>query len=74
LERIVKVVLKEVESEPFEVAKYPVGLDQAVKEINDEIQKQSQVNGATIVGIARNGRTRQVNSRYISLQPESFGF
>jgi hypothetical protein len=48
----VKVVLKEVESEPFEVAKYPVGLDQAVKEINEEIKKQRELNGTAIVGIA----------------------
>jgi hypothetical protein len=52
LEEIVKAVLKGVKWEPFEVAKYLVGLDPAVKEINDEIKKQSQVNGTTIVGIA----------------------
>jgi polynucleotide 5'-kinase involved in rRNA processing len=52
LEEIVKAVLKGVKWEPFEVAKYLVGLDPAVKEINDEIKKQSQLNGTAIVGIA----------------------
>lgn len=53
LEKIVKTVLEEViEREALEVAKYPVGMDQAAEDFQNEILKHSHSNATKIVGIA----------------------
>jgi len=53
LEKIVDSVLKEVfKREALEVAKYPVGLDQAAEDFRNEILNHSHSNATKIVGIA----------------------
>lgn len=51
LERIVQIVLHEVEMEPFEVAEHPVGLDQAAEDFQNEILKRGNPDTTMILGI-----------------------
>ncbi|KAH9305928.1 hypothetical protein KI387_010332, partial [Taxus chinensis] len=78
LKNIVNIVLKIMEKVPFEVAKHPVGLDDAIKDFTKSTESEKNVQIVGIVGMGGSGKTTLAkelyNRKYSSFQSSSFVF
>ncbi|KAH9303671.1 hypothetical protein KI387_008075 [Taxus chinensis] len=76
LDRVVDVVWKEVNMEPLDVGKYPVGLDQAAQGFQNEILNPTEFSESTspmvvgIVGLGGSGKSTLVTHLYNSNRSE----
>ncbi|KAH9303673.1 hypothetical protein KI387_008077 [Taxus chinensis] len=76
LDRVVDVVWKEVNMEPLDLGKYPVGLDQAAQGFQNEILNPTEFSESTspmvvgIVGLGGSGKSTLVTHLYNSNRSE----